>query len=174
MHIRVELDVNLPLKRFKKIKFNGGLVQVSFKYEKLQTFCFICGKLGHTESFCDTLFILTEAQVEAMRQGVKGWGLFLKADDRKLAQSAGDCWLRTRDGGLPGQTSGPRVKAQAAEEGFRANPNSDIFEDSCQDIPKSDNLVRCVTESTSFQNLNEKDRRDFHITSNPIFMDSSM
>lgn len=47
MRIRVELNVDLPLKRWKKIKLcNGIATQVNFKYERLHTFCFICGKLG--------------------------------------------------------------------------------------------------------------------------------
>lgn len=54
MRIRVEVDVNTPLKRGKKIWMStGASSMVNFKYERLQLFCFICGKLGHTESACD-------------------------------------------------------------------------------------------------------------------------
>lgn len=51
MRIRVELDTDQPLKKGKKIMLGTGEAKVvNFKYERLQIFCFICGKLGHTES----------------------------------------------------------------------------------------------------------------------------
>lgn len=31
---------------------NGSLIYVNFAYEKLTLFCFLYGKLGHSESFC--------------------------------------------------------------------------------------------------------------------------
>lgn len=103
MRIRVELDVNEPLKRYKKIMFKGNLISVSFKYERLQTFCFVCGKLGHTESFCNTFFDMDEAQVEVVRKSAKGWGPFLKADVRRTIRKEGDHWLRSGDGGVSDQ-----------------------------------------------------------------------
>lgn len=113
MRIRVNIDINQPLKRFKKIKHGGGLVTVNFKYEKLQAFCFICGKLGHTESFCESLFDLPEEKAEEVRQGPKGWGLFLKADDRRAFRSAGDQWLRKGGEGA----SGTRDRVFTANQG---------------------------------------------------------
>lgn len=53
MRIRVSLDVQQPLKRFKKVKKQGGeWVVVQFKYERLGSFCFICGILGHSDREC--------------------------------------------------------------------------------------------------------------------------
>ncbi|KAJ9135110.1 hypothetical protein P3X46_032329 [Hevea brasiliensis] len=52
MRIRVCIDVQLALKRHLKINKAGrDWVWVTFKYECLSTFCFICGKLGHFERF---------------------------------------------------------------------------------------------------------------------------
>ncbi|MBA0853204.1 hypothetical protein Goshw_014742 [Gossypium schwendimanii] len=52
MGIRVRIDVRKPLKRKKKLAFsNGPPVYIRFEYEKLTLFCFLCGKLGHGESF---------------------------------------------------------------------------------------------------------------------------
>ena len=57
IRIRVAVDVLIPLVRYKMIKLrNGNLHRVNFKYERLGTFCFICGLLGHVERFCPTLF----------------------------------------------------------------------------------------------------------------------
>lgn len=52
LRIKVRLDVNRPLKRRKKIIVgNGKVFYASFQYEHLSLFCFICGKIGHEESF---------------------------------------------------------------------------------------------------------------------------
>ncbi|KAL8515424.1 hypothetical protein ACS0TY_014209 [Phlomoides rotata] len=71
MRVRVDIGVNEPLKCFKKIKLDSGaVVVVTFKYEKLHNLCFICGKLGHTESYCDILFNTEEGEVK------REWGAF--------------------------------------------------------------------------------------------------
>lgn len=57
MRVRVRMDVRKPLKREKKIKRPGEQpVTCSFKYEKLPTFCFICGVIGHVERNCEIRF----------------------------------------------------------------------------------------------------------------------
>jgi len=56
MCIRVALNINEPLKRSmvlgreKKKKKDCASVNVSFKYEKLGVFCYICGIVEHTNS----------------------------------------------------------------------------------------------------------------------------
>lgn len=70
MHIKVEVNVIVPLRRWKKIKIgNGASTLVDFKYERLQTFCFIYGKLGHPERFCDIPYNSNEGEI------TRGWGL---------------------------------------------------------------------------------------------------
>lgn len=57
MRIRVSVDVRLPFKRSKKIQITGGAeFVVNFRYERLPTFCFPCGKIGDNEKFCSALF----------------------------------------------------------------------------------------------------------------------
>lgn len=52
--IKVMLDIRKPLKRKRKLVGPSGEVSyVRFQYEKVFTICFIYGRLGHTESFCD-------------------------------------------------------------------------------------------------------------------------
>ncbi|MBA0778000.1 hypothetical protein Gotri_005936 [Gossypium trilobum] len=52
MRIRVCFDVSAPLKHKKKIQIGKAMiVYARFKYEKLSQFYFICGKLGHGESY---------------------------------------------------------------------------------------------------------------------------
>ncbi|MBA0637890.1 hypothetical protein Godav_022279 [Gossypium davidsonii] len=53
IRINVQIDVRKPLKRKKNLTLsNGKSIYVRFKYEKLTLFCFLCGKIGHDESFC--------------------------------------------------------------------------------------------------------------------------
>lgn len=86
----MDLDVNVPLKKGKKIRLGkGDPVLVTFKYERLHIFCFICGKLDHTESLSEKLFEANGAELE------KNWGPFLKAPDRRDRTLSGDRWLRT-------------------------------------------------------------------------------
>ena len=50
MRIRVNLSIDKPLRRGAHItNAKGERFWVNFKYEKLPTFCFICGKLGHND-----------------------------------------------------------------------------------------------------------------------------
>lgn len=72
LQIRVQLDVRVPLKRRKKIIFpNGGFTYVCFKYERLTLFCFYCGRLGHSDSFCQIRMVREE------EPGMMGWDLSL-------------------------------------------------------------------------------------------------
>lgn len=85
MRIRVAVNVNSPLKRCKRIKrADGTSFIVNFRYEKLQIFCFICGKLGHSESFCEKLFSLPPGDIP------REWGSWLKAGDKRGQTLNGD------------------------------------------------------------------------------------
>ncbi|KAL8456798.1 hypothetical protein ACS0TY_034875 [Phlomoides rotata] len=95
MRIRVEVDTDIPLKRWKKMgNKEGGSFLVHFKYEKLNSFCFVCGLLGHTENFCEVRFVSSD--VEPKRE----WGTFLRAPDRRVKTGESNRWLRNSTGGL--------------------------------------------------------------------------
>lgn len=69
MRLKVNVDVRFPLKKEKKVRKLGGEWKVvKFKYEKLGTFCYLCGVLGHTDQFCEKNF-----QME-VDDGSCGWG----------------------------------------------------------------------------------------------------
>ncbi|KAL8557335.1 hypothetical protein ACS0TY_004683 [Phlomoides rotata] len=88
MRIRVEVDRDMSLKRWKKVgQKTGDSFIVRFKYEKLHTFCFVWGILGHTENFCEVRF--SSPEVEPKRE----WGLFLKALDRHGRLLTSSKWL---------------------------------------------------------------------------------
>ena len=53
MQIRVDVPIDKPLRRGGNIvNPEGEKYWVTFKYERLPNFCFICGVLGHDEKHC--------------------------------------------------------------------------------------------------------------------------
>ena len=90
MRIRVSIDVRKPLKQRLRLKNEGGeWFWVEFKYERLNTFCFICGLLGHTEKLCPKLYDCVDAEL------VRPYGPEMKAPTHRNAMSAGERWLRS-------------------------------------------------------------------------------
>ncbi|MBA0821936.1 hypothetical protein Goarm_018762 [Gossypium armourianum] len=67
------------------------IVYARFKYEKLSLFCFICGKLGHGESYCPFRLQFEPSKI------VFGWDLSLRAVVR-CQNTAVNRWLRAADG----------------------------------------------------------------------------
>ncbi|KAM6543328.1 hypothetical protein CsatB_007775 [Cannabis sativa] len=90
LRIRVKIPLEKPLKKKKKLEMQGGLVcHVTFKYEDLPTFCFICGVLGHTEKFCERLFDTPKEMIK------KNYDLELKAAPRRRNYADGSRRLRS-------------------------------------------------------------------------------
>ena len=84
--LRILLDIKKPLKRVQRIAVkSGSSVLVEIKYERLPTFCYMCGVIGHIERDC--LSPLVEDKEEE-----KQWGSWIRASPRrgrqKLAEEA--------------------------------------------------------------------------------------
>ncbi|KAL0444324.1 UNVERIFIED_CONTAM: hypothetical protein Slati_2155100 [Sesamum latifolium] len=57
LRLKVGINVNLPLKRALKIRTTIGEEQLlSFIYERIPNFCYLCGHLGHITKYCDSRF----------------------------------------------------------------------------------------------------------------------
>lgn len=96
-HVRVKMNLSIPLKRRMKLRKSGEeWVWISFKYENVPTFCFICGILGHSDKFCSRLFDTPEAEI------VKPYGAWMRAPFRKPVKQIGARWLR--EGGAQAET----------------------------------------------------------------------
>uniref|UniRef100_A0A803P5H9 Zinc knuckle CX2CX4HX4C domain-containing protein n=1 Tax=Cannabis sativa TaxID=3483 RepID=A0A803P5H9_CANSA len=91
--VRVLINVEKPLKRRMRIYKNKvEWFWANFKYERVPTFCFICGIIGHSERFCDRFF------EESANTIAKPYGLFMKAPDRRQSKQIGARWLRDNMG----------------------------------------------------------------------------
>lgn len=77
MFIQVLLDVRKTLEESKKIKKPGGeSTEVFFKYERLTTFCYLRGLLGHIDDRCTKLLMMGEDDSD------HHWGPELRVDPR--------------------------------------------------------------------------------------------
>lgn len=55
------------LERKKKIfDPDGSVFYAFFSYEKIFVYCFLCGKLGHTDSYCDLFLIHKRSELKPL------------------------------------------------------------------------------------------------------------
>lgn len=66
---------------------------LNFKYERLSTFCIVCGTLGHTERDCNIVYANPEKEIE------RAYGTWQRAPNRNSRNNTGARWLRNMDGG---------------------------------------------------------------------------
>ncbi|XP_019156580.1 PREDICTED: uncharacterized protein LOC109153201 [Ipomoea nil] len=86
--IRVRMTMTTPLKRrMKLLRRDGSSQWITFKYERLGTFCYCCGVMGHSDKFCKTVYeegILPEAFP---------FGTWMRAGPRRQVKPVGAKWL---------------------------------------------------------------------------------
>lgn len=93
LRIRVAIDIHRPLKSQMRIKKPGGeWLWVKFKYERLPSFCFYCGRIGHTEKFCEDSFDNHQGQEVRKYDGT------LRAPLRNQGPIKSNQWLRGSEG----------------------------------------------------------------------------
>lgn len=173
LRIKVALDVRRPLKIGMKIKKAGGdWLWINFKYERLPSFCFYCGLIGHSDKFCEALFDNPQHGEE------RKFSSTLRAPIRRQSNSNGNQWFRDANGGyggLPvggdgreGQVTNSRdsrvVERESSNQGYAvtkfASNQEEEFEDilkSNEDIPNNEGLVVSKQKRARIDNLNEKD-----------------
>jgi 14-3-3 protein epsilon len=101
MRLKVRINVNNPLQQRWKVRANeGNYVQISFKYEKLGIFCYLCGVLGHTDKNCPKLFDLE------YDDGTREWGENLRPLANRIGTAATNKYLKDP---IP---SSPQVSSQ--------------------------------------------------------------
>lgn len=112
VRIRVTLDIMKPLKRRMKIKREGGTWSwINFKYERLGTFFFVCGVIGHTEMECGIVYENPDKVIE------RAYGVWLRAQNRNSRNNVGARWLRNVKGGGGWSETGKAGGSQTADRG---------------------------------------------------------
>lgn len=100
IRVRVRLKVNTPLKRGGNIVCGGGRkVWVDYKYERIPSFCFYCGRVDHAENVCQIKD--NDGQEGRLREG--RYGEWMKAASafrrrREQAMEYGRTWNRGSGG----------------------------------------------------------------------------
>lgn len=100
MRVRVTMDINKPLKRRMKLRKSGNeWIWVTFKYENVPTFCFICGLMGHADKFCSRIFDTPESEL------TRPYGAWMRAPFRRQMKMIGSKWLRNGEDDVAGTDS---------------------------------------------------------------------
>ncbi|XP_058755552.1 uncharacterized protein LOC131628740 [Vicia villosa] len=94
-----EMDAREATERETLVKVKDKNLRVHFKYERLPTFCFVCGRLGHQMKDCESLDDLTEEVFEELEEQDLSYGQWLRAsplpkmneDQKKGDSSSGTC-----------------------------------------------------------------------------------
>ncbi|PNY16581.1 cysteine desulfurase mitochondrial-like [Trifolium pratense] len=77
--IKSTIDLRNPLKRGTIIKFQGKSLRIFFKYERLPTFCFVCGRIGHQLKDCEDMEGKDETEFEDIVEKELPFGQWLRA-----------------------------------------------------------------------------------------------
>ena len=129
MRIKVRIDINSPIPRFTELTIEDdqegdeqGMVKggcevktVTFKYEYLPDFCYICGIIGHTEKGCPS---------RTGREGAKHFGPWLRAvivkssfsEDRGKGSSDGESFWKVNTAGSKLGSDGPLWKKDRQDQ----------------------------------------------------------
>ncbi|XP_058759552.1 uncharacterized protein LOC131632844 [Vicia villosa] len=79
LRVKVMMDLKEPLKRGTIVSFKEKKIRVHFKYERLPTFCFICGGMGHQIKDCEAVEELNEEGFEDIEEQDLAFGQWLRA-----------------------------------------------------------------------------------------------
>ncbi|MCH85765.1 zinc CCHC-type-like protein [Trifolium medium] len=79
LRTKVQIDLTKPLKRGTIVRYNGKDLKVFFKYERLPTFCFVCGRIGHQLRDCDEAECLDGEGFEEIEEKEIPFGPWLRA-----------------------------------------------------------------------------------------------
>ncbi|CAN1853529.1 hypothetical protein LINPERHAP1_LOCUS41050 [Linum perenne] len=120
MRIRVSIDIRQPLKKEKRLrKVGGARALCKFQYEKLPNFCYICGKIGHIDRYCEVLFHVAESDI------VRRWDETLRATPRRAIGTEMDRWLVRRPKIHGVGTSGEK-KTKKGGEGLEGRKQEEV------------------------------------------------
>lgn len=84
MHIKVMLDIGKPLRRGIKLSTGANSSKwVGIKYERLEDFCFFCGRIDHVERECKFPAVKKNGDDEMV------YGPYLRGSQKKRGKISG-------------------------------------------------------------------------------------
>ncbi|KAG8387795.1 hypothetical protein BUALT_Bualt02G0058300 [Buddleja alternifolia] len=103
LKIGVGINITKPLPRFMMIKsLSGDEVQVTFSYEKLGHFCYLCGVPGHVGNFCELRY--SDSFIDPGLE--TPFGPWLRAPTRRRQSQSAYRERQPWGGGRPASSSG--------------------------------------------------------------------
>ncbi|MCH88312.1 zinc CCHC-type-like protein, partial [Trifolium medium] len=98
LRVKTSIDLRKPLKRGTIVKYQGKDLKVFFKFERLPTFCFVCGRIGHQIKDCEELESKDDADFDDIEEKELPFGQWLRASplpkftgEFKKENSSGSC-----------------------------------------------------------------------------------
>ncbi|XP_060959153.1 uncharacterized protein LOC133030431 [Cannabis sativa] len=172
LRIRVRINVDKPIKRRMKVSSDiSSWYWANFKYEKLPTFCFICGIIGHSERFCPRLFL------KPLHLQQKPYNLELRASLQRRHSTFGAQWLRS--GVVVREEPRQTFTGGSSEQGINLIPISSEHSGGLErringiDINHIDVHNERRAGREDFREVNEEDMT-LHVNNNGNFFDSTI
>jgi hypothetical protein len=167
MRLKVRIDVTKPLQQGWKVRANeGNYVQIIFKYEKLGTFCYLCGLIGHTDKNCTKLFDMDHDD------GTREWGESLRPLISRMGTSATNKYIQDPIPSRPHAVSVNGTGTQAAAAtGFKPNastPNSGNFDGRIVAVQKEISAIKSGILSAQKQALVKAGKNSHEASSSHI------
>jgi hypothetical protein len=170
LRVKVNVDLRKPLKRGTIVKYQGKNLRVYFKYERLPTFCFVCGRIGHQIKDCEEMEGKEDSEFEEIEEKELLFGQWMRASplpktitEVKKETSSESCGKMlfsetSNSGGGPKEGNGKEIVVeQIANNITQQNPNFN------KEVEKSQSEVESVAESLGNvvitpQGLNQNDK----------------
>lgn len=168
VRVKVAINVNKPLKSQMRLKKAGGdWMWIKFKYERLPSFCFYCGIIGHSEKFCESLFD------ESGNTEVRNYDASLRAPMRSQPIVGKNQWLRNANGDKLGPE---KMNVNEGDEGMSKTERASIMVTRSPnhgielDGVNQGNRFEGNVKSAIVQNLKSGKEGDNNISSSGLFI----
>nr|GMC71201.1 uncharacterized protein LOC109174453 [Ipomoea batatas] len=107
---RVAIDITKSLKKQMKLKKdNGTWAVIDFRYERLPTFCFLRGVIGHGDRYCPKFVNGYDCNLE------KPFGARMRAGSRRTAPTSGQRWVALETDADRASWKSPTMEAVESE-----------------------------------------------------------
>lgn len=139
-----------------KIKREGGdWSWINFKYERLSTFCFVCGKIGHSERDCNVVY------ANPGKELARSYGTWLRAPNKNTKTDMASRWLRNGEGARNWGGNGENSNTPATEN--ETEKTEAEFTENGKLVVTSIEGNKKVTATTKNQEPNDKGGKELNV-----------